>query len=175
MTSHAIREIDARHVDRDHVRQLCEALESGQYEQARQALKDNGGFCCLGVACDIVDSTRWVKFNGPWYYLKPNVNLDDYDEDGRDGDGDFMPSSTEYPTYDIISWYGFADENPEVYVTCDEFDSKTGACALGVSCDSCHGAADRTGISNLSTLNDDFSWSFVEIAAALRLTYLKAS
>jgi hypothetical protein len=29
------------------------ALESGEYKQARRALQKNGGFCCLGVACDL--------------------------------------------------------------------------------------------------------------------------
>lgn len=30
------------------------ALRSGKYEQTNGALKDGGGFCCLGVLCDVV-------------------------------------------------------------------------------------------------------------------------
>lgn len=29
------------------------ALRSGEYKQAKGALKDGGGFCCLGVLCDL--------------------------------------------------------------------------------------------------------------------------
>lgn len=31
------------------------ALRSGDYKQAQGALKDNTGFCCLGVLCDVYD------------------------------------------------------------------------------------------------------------------------
>jgi len=30
-----------------------EALRSGEYKQASQALRENDGFCCLGVLCDL--------------------------------------------------------------------------------------------------------------------------
>lgn len=37
-----------------------EALESGKYQQTTARLqRENLGFCCLGVLCDIVDPTRW--------------------------------------------------------------------------------------------------------------------
>lgn len=29
------------------------ALESGQYDQTRDVLHDEGGWCCLGVGCDV--------------------------------------------------------------------------------------------------------------------------
>jgi len=32
---------------------LIAALRSGEYEQARGALRNEEGYCCLGVACDI--------------------------------------------------------------------------------------------------------------------------
>lgn len=38
------------------------ALRSGEYAQTTGVLKKPGigaGFCCLGVACDIVDPDRW--------------------------------------------------------------------------------------------------------------------
>lgn len=38
------------------------ALRSGKYRQAGGVLKDpNGAFCCLGVACDLIDSSKWTK------------------------------------------------------------------------------------------------------------------
>lgn len=30
-----------------------EALRSGEYEQGRNALNENGNYCCLGVLCDV--------------------------------------------------------------------------------------------------------------------------
>jgi hypothetical protein len=37
-----------------------EALRSGQYTQATQRLKnEDGGFCCLGVACHLIDPAKW--------------------------------------------------------------------------------------------------------------------
>jgi hypothetical protein len=36
-----------------------EALRSGEYKQAQYGLKRQGGFCCLGVLCDLHDNTKW--------------------------------------------------------------------------------------------------------------------
>lgn len=36
------------------------ALRSGTYSQARSRLRSpENGFCCLGVACDLIDHARW--------------------------------------------------------------------------------------------------------------------
>lgn len=36
------------------------ALRSGKYEQGRHVLKDSdAGYCCLGVLCDVIDSSKW--------------------------------------------------------------------------------------------------------------------
>jgi hypothetical protein len=41
---------------------LVAALRSGKYEQATGYLRPySGGFCCLGVVCDIYDPDRWAK------------------------------------------------------------------------------------------------------------------
>lgn len=37
------------------------ALRSGIYKQRRGRLCANYEYCCLGVLCDIIDSTKWVK------------------------------------------------------------------------------------------------------------------
>lgn len=37
------------------------ALRSGKYRQSTCYLNTANGFCCLGVACDIVDPTTWKK------------------------------------------------------------------------------------------------------------------
>lgn len=43
------------------------ALRSGKYEQTNGALKDEDGFCCLGVLCDVVKDRvglSWRKLEG---------------------------------------------------------------------------------------------------------------
>jgi len=47
----------------DHVikQRWLEALRSGKYTQTVSSLRNEHGFCCLGVLCDIYDSERWVK------------------------------------------------------------------------------------------------------------------
>jgi hypothetical protein len=62
---------------------LIAALRSGQYEQAQSVLRDEEGFCCLGVAEDVLNpepwrrggirSDRWIKGDGTTYYLTPAV------------------------------------------------------------------------------------------------------
>lgn len=38
----------------DNIVKWCEALESGEYEQTKDCLHENGdGYCCLGVACEL--------------------------------------------------------------------------------------------------------------------------
>lgn len=38
-----------------------EALRSGKYQQGRDVLRAGDSFCCLGVACDLYDSSRWEE------------------------------------------------------------------------------------------------------------------
>jgi hypothetical protein len=50
------------------IKKWVEALESGEYQQAQGQLKDEGGgYCCLGVACDLYRKTRkrgrWTPFS----------------------------------------------------------------------------------------------------------------
>lgn len=35
------------------------ALRSGKYKQTQYFLRNEGGFCCLGVACDLYNSNHW--------------------------------------------------------------------------------------------------------------------
>lgn len=39
-----------------------QALESGEYKQTRDVLRDDNGFCCFGVLCEISKLAEW-KFN----------------------------------------------------------------------------------------------------------------
>jgi hypothetical protein len=53
------------------------ALRSGKYEQADGQLGSTyGGFCCLGVLCDIVDSTQWDKYEpNKWSYRGKTTDI----------------------------------------------------------------------------------------------------
>ena len=44
------------------------ALESGDYKQTRGRLRDDNGFCCIGVACDVLGLGKWVSCGGWWMY-----------------------------------------------------------------------------------------------------------
>lgn len=37
------------------------ALRSGKYSQARQRMRGDQGYCCLGVLCDIIDPRGWLE------------------------------------------------------------------------------------------------------------------
>lgn len=58
-----------------------EALRSGKYAQAPNALRKNGGYCCLGVLCDVVKDDvggKWEKLGvGDWHFLKMYSTLPD--------------------------------------------------------------------------------------------------
>lgn len=42
------------------------ALRSGEYKQTQRRLCDGEGFCCLGVAYDVLVDGYWVKIPGGW-------------------------------------------------------------------------------------------------------------
>lgn len=42
------------------------ALRSGDYVQGRTSLRKDGKFCCLGVACDLLDPTKWSSEPTKW-------------------------------------------------------------------------------------------------------------
>lgn len=44
-------------------KELINALRSGKYEQTRRVLKQNNAYCCLGVACDVYNTTLWKEDN----------------------------------------------------------------------------------------------------------------
>lgn len=50
---------------------LVDALRSGKYEQTQLVLRDHRGFCCLGVACDVLYPELWSDTpseNSSWWH-----------------------------------------------------------------------------------------------------------
>ena len=86
------------------------ALRSGKYFQATGALRNEDGFCCLGVLCDVYDSDKWVE---------PIPPLDeDEDDDGKwiyaDEGTNYMYEQTEVLPIHIARIAGLEHQNPEV-------------------------------------------------------------
>jgi hypothetical protein len=73
-----------------------DALKSGDYQQTRAALKDQSGFCCLGVLCDL-----YSKETG-----------EDWVQDGRNYR---FFENDKFPPIAVCDWAGFVNtSNPKV-------------------------------------------------------------
>ena len=55
--------------NRENIRKWVDALRSGEFKQARKALRTSDGFCCLGVACEVY---RRETGRGAWVALAPD-------------------------------------------------------------------------------------------------------
>jgi hypothetical protein len=50
------------------------ALRSGQYQQAQKALKSEGGFCCLGVLCDVMRADVCGEWDEDDYFVTGSID-----------------------------------------------------------------------------------------------------
>jgi hypothetical protein len=58
------------------MKQWTEALRSGKYKQGQGRLKDSHDyFCCLGVLCDLYDTTKWYNKSNLIYFGDNHVDL----------------------------------------------------------------------------------------------------
>lgn len=53
-------------MNKENILKWCEALESGLYEQDRDALITDFGYCCVGVADDIFNKGKLKKEYQTW-------------------------------------------------------------------------------------------------------------
>lgn len=121
------------------------ALESGKYSQIKSALRTTEGFCCLGVACDVVDPKGWKMGNGAHAYSFRCANA--------------LP--TEQATKDCIppslrNLYGM-QMGPLGFHVGGKFPVEVGSDALELKALA------------LASLNDDMGVTFPEIAKIIRL------
>lgn len=81
------------------------ALRSGKYKRTTGALKKNGGFCCLGVLCDVhqKEMKKNKKKVTPWVGLKTLP----YKGYGTEHDTGVL-------TKEVMKWAGLKDCNPVV-------------------------------------------------------------
>lgn len=55
-------------MNQDVKRKWVRALKSGKFEQTVEALKDNEGYCCLGVLCELYQKEHpQTSFKWTWY------------------------------------------------------------------------------------------------------------
>ena len=81
-------------------KQWVEALRSGEYKQTQQKLRDDNGFCCLGVLCDLHAKAglgHWDE--NSWYY--------------KCKDSEFMEAKNYLPN-PVIQWAVVDSENPSI-------------------------------------------------------------
>lgn len=79
-------------VNKERVELLCQALESGEFEQGASYLLNDGKYCCLGVATEV--ALRYL---------------------GDIPDDVWNPTSREEVLHPAIQeWYGFPDIDPDI-------------------------------------------------------------
>jgi len=76
------------------------ALTSGDYEQTTQALKNEDGFCCLGVLCDVYIQEKGIDWEKPAFT-------------NRMGRSYLFGESTKLPV-EVQDWAGLIGSNPLV-------------------------------------------------------------
>jgi len=64
------------------------ALQSGDYDQTHTTLRDEEGFCCLGVLVDVANAGNWADYDfepfgalkNDGYYCKVDIGLSKEDD-----------------------------------------------------------------------------------------------
>lgn len=127
-----------------------EALRSGDYQQARGALYKNGGYCCLGVLCDVairhgldirVEDKETTECTKPFVHEKIAVKA-------YDGETCYLPAK-------VAEWYGL------------EWDSYSNAAVPALKTN--EGFEDSA-----TALNDARKYTFGQIADAFENTFMRA-
>jgi hypothetical protein len=77
------------------------ALRSGDYQQGRNYLRTDNGFCCLGVLCDLYGKENNVEWN---LAVAEDGDRDYYEFQDKTG---CIPLS-------VVEWAGVEDSNPYV-------------------------------------------------------------
>jgi hypothetical protein len=131
--------------DPDHrarIERLCDALESGEFNQTTGALRNSYGYCCMGVACEISGLHRWVERAKQGYFAYGTPGSVEPETDVSAGlEAGYLPTT-------VSEWYGWNGSNNPVVKT------------------------DDGGLATLSQLNDLKHANFCAIAHVIRRTYL---
>lgn len=63
-------------MNREWKKKWIETLRSGKYKQGQRELRNGDHFCCLGVLCDLVDSTGWEPAQEGFGYYYQGTHKD---------------------------------------------------------------------------------------------------
>lgn len=134
-------------MSKENIRKWVDALRSGEYKQTTGRLRGDVGFCCLGVACDL-----YGKEHGePWV-----------------GEGEFM-RRIDMPSQAVADWLGVGEPNPVLArLESDDWEDPDAGYTVTPGGDR---ESDGIGL-RASELNDDYGWTFDQIASAIEATYL---
>lgn len=118
-----------------------EALRSGSYKQTKGKLKSrNGSYCCLGVLCEVAGVPKVYDAGEYQYGPLEAVEKDEWSQ----------YSATALPPV-AQEWLGVSTSEPRLakpVVVVDKY-------------------GDEEEITSLISLNDDYGWSFEQIADAV--------
>jgi hypothetical protein len=81
-------------------KEWVKALRSGEFAQARGALKDGGSYCCLGVLCEL----HRRKFGGKW-------------TPGAEGGVEYLNANGVLPVR-VLEWAELTERSPVVPSSC---------------------------------------------------------
>jgi hypothetical protein len=130
------------------------ALRSGNYKATKNCLRDEKGFCCLGVLCDLTEPNNWAdpsEVNGPIDYdglhdttpptwVRQTVNM--IGKEGR-----FVPEFLPKELQERISRHypgnGQSNKNPYTLAGLNDFFVKAGADPFPVIADLIEYALDK--------------------------------
>jgi hypothetical protein len=156
-------------VNREHVQLWVEALESGEFEQGRNQLRNPTGlietpsreikynYCCLGVAVEVALRNGYV----PQEHTNTlGTRVEEYDH----------MSTVLWPG--VVTWYGFDSADPYIGLVLkgDWNETEDGVTNLALITE-----PGKSGFSpelSATQANDDHHATFQQIAAGLRAKYL---
>lgn len=137
------------------------ALESGEYSQTTNHLRNSTGFCCLGVLCDLYQKEtglgKWEKTatqNGDWFMFNT----------GSDVSAIGLP-------IDVMNWSGMTNSAglPNDAETTDEEGKKDYILEKALVTIEDFNEGDRPGVFYyLSSLNDLAEYDFKQIAEVIK-------
>jgi hypothetical protein len=58
--------------NKENIQKWVDTLRSDEFKQTKDALKNEDGYCCLGVACEVYGKENNVTFNERDYFLGVN-------------------------------------------------------------------------------------------------------
>jgi len=122
-----------------------QALESGEFEQGTAALRQDDKFCCLGVACELARRNgAEMSVTSQGVSTMKNGCKTTYISWQYGNSKSHLPE-------EVQNWLGIRAQNPMVS----------------------RPAPFKRDLEHLTTCNDSLGMSFLDIAAAIRNTYLR--